>query len=388
MNDKTVKNPYFEIIKLVDELFPSTSELDYTKVSTEDLISRIEAKTEESGMQISPERIEAIRKSIRENQRFVYQRKTNLVSTIDDPGFDQNNYFVKSQVIRMKNDAFRAIHGPIDWIRMVDKDGSYSTSEFGDVETIESVVTQENVEKYLRDVLSVTCSDKDNLATSLFDISTIVVNILNHFGIRHGSSISSDTYDRVSNLVEKVVNKTIRGEGRVYPGNSDTLYQQSFERYVTDMSSYNSEIETLVKKITAIICEIALPAVEKTKEEEAERSKALEERKAKEEKKAEAREQKKAEPREPKPRQVEPRKVEPREPKKQPVVEPERLDDTIKKYESMKVLMQENAENAKELQTLIKQINELKQKLSGLEKRKSALEQKINRNNDQIRKGL
>ena len=57
MNDKTVKNPYFEIIKLVDELFPSTSELDYTKVSTEDLISRIEAKIEESGMTISPERI-------------------------------------------------------------------------------------------------------------------------------------------------------------------------------------------------------------------------------------------------------------------------------------------------------------------------------------------
>ena len=100
---------YIELIKELDEIFPPTTEFDYTKLSPDELWNKIDSFINKHGFtrQNSTDRIiqpphinaaelESLKRTIFNAQEVLYgmdhvARSGNIAN--ENHGFDQNNYF-------------------------------------------------------------------------------------------------------------------------------------------------------------------------------------------------------------------------------------------------------------------------------------------------------
>ena len=123
------KIPYFKLVKLVDQIFPSRSELDYTKITTEELVERVGEVIRSSGLDIDANKILTIQNSVRDEHRFIYGRTSNYIGNGKSPGYDQHNYYIQRSYIDMKNITLSVLTRDSRWIPLV-RDGEYYNTLF------------------------------------------------------------------------------------------------------------------------------------------------------------------------------------------------------------------------------------------------------------------
>ena len=355
--EKTKKIDYFEYIKLVDNIFPSKSKLNYLETSPEELISRFEQKLEESGLTISAEQKEKIRGLIETNQRFLYKRKTNSIGENEDASFDQNNYYVQSTVSIMRNLAMGVLLSPMfpkyTCSEMVDQ---YDTYFFGNTELIESIVNKENILNYVRDTLFLTCANDEIIKESIFSVDSVVRDIFYHFGIKTDNSYNDTAAfikvtEKVSNLI-KEANERDNIAINSYP-DQDGLY------YINKAID-KPRFEMITKEIAELLCGIAIPALAKTK---------LVEEIDEEIAKNEMDEKRKNELTE--------------EPTKEETAE-EAMRKVVKKYQRLREISEENIQLSQEFVKICNDIGEFKSALEKLETRKKEIEEKLKKNASEI----
>ncbi len=385
-------NDYFAIVKLVDQIFPSKSELNYTELTPEDLIKRLDDAVSKSGLKIDEEKLIAVKNEIRNNQKYLYNRKSNFVGNSPEETFDQKNYFIQKTVSEMRSGAIHALtsNGKSGSDYRINKGGTYNTDFFGNTELIESVVNRDTILNYVKDTLSVTCSRDESMRLLLND-SHVLGELFLHFGLSTSSySQNKEEFEQIRTILNNLVDRSSRGEGKVNDGNSDTGYLPYFDKYVTDSSYYNAKVEQAALRITDIICSIALPALDKAKQREKEEEQRRQKEQQRKEEKAKRRaEAKNNQPKEVKannqPKEVPDKASEPL-PKKQSTTTS--LEETIKKYQRLQTLITENIAYSKELDTIRQEIETLEKQLATLKSKKSSLEQKINNNENVIKRGI
>lgn len=244
---------YFELIKLIDEIFPSKKVLDYTKVKVEELVSRFNNIISKSGFSFDPQKLQIVREMIRENQKYLFGRKSNLTSE-DSRGFDQENYQIQYIISIMKNETLWNLYNAR--IHLVKQGEDYDTGYFGSLDLIKSTVTEENIMKYIEEVLSVTRPSFVRISNSQFNPSTIATDILSHFGLdcdRYFGSRNREIYSEIEQIISDLSRRSLLG---IRKTDNDYIYGQ---RALNDY-------ETGINRIKELICMVALPAVEKTEE--------------------------------------------------------------------------------------------------------------------------
>ena len=155
---------YFEFIKLINEIFPSKAKLDYTKLTANDLISRMGTIVVASGYKFSDDYLLKLEKIISAKQTSLPNR-TDPNSKKNDTEFDQYDYKVQSSISAMHTDAINRFLDFQEYKLLLDPDSEGYTANFGDLETLNELFMADNIAKYIKDVLEVTGYDKNKFLT-------------------------------------------------------------------------------------------------------------------------------------------------------------------------------------------------------------------------------
>lgn len=89
---------FFEIIDLVERVFPPKSEMNYIKISSQELVSRFNEEVEKSGFYFKEETLVRARRVISQYQDYNYNRNSVYIGARPDQdyGFDQMNYSIQN----------------------------------------------------------------------------------------------------------------------------------------------------------------------------------------------------------------------------------------------------------------------------------------------------
>jgi len=390
MIERKIAN-YFEVVDLVDRVFPPKSEIDYTTLKPRDLVDRFNEEVEKSGFYWEESLLVNVRKGIEECFEHVYGRTSNFVGISDEKQIDQNDYYIQNQLSAAKLFVIRKLAKEKDLI----VEGFVDTRRFAQIDELRPRLTRDNIKKYVEEVLTVTCEEGGRLS---LDSGVIAADILLHFGVQTRSEYR---YEKIHDQITGFIDHIRYDSNDLYGPLHEGMY---YDRAVMNKEKYNSKFYEYVHRITEAIYALIKDALDRTevrearfaeqrrKKEEQEKSlKPIEEPKKEAPKTVEQfigetfGEPKKEEPIE-EPKKEEPKTVEQfigemyGEPKKEEpsatpkVVTVSELAATKARYEEVQALMAENVQLMEELERLSKQIDEVQTRL--------------NKNNDIIRKRL
>ena len=238
---------YLKIRKAVEEAFPQTCDCDYTKLTPDRLLTIIHDSLKNAGL-LENENLKKIGDlfyQIRKIQENVYQRKSAVVGVSESKTFDQNNYFLVSQVLQMKNKIMRYF---IDEIHLygraeVKKDRITNyTPKFGANDEIEVLISREAILEYISKAFILTKEDIDGLYIDVIR-QELKKDIFYHFGIL-------DDDDVLSDLIDKCIDEA-RNSASTYTGKYNPEY--GYEGVKVDNVIFSNQLE---KKIPELVDEI------------------------------------------------------------------------------------------------------------------------------------
>ena len=238
---------YLKIRKAVEEAFPQTCDCDYTKLTPDRLLTIIHDSLKNAGL-LENENLKKIGDlfyQIRKIQENVYQRKSAVVGVSESKTFDQNNYFLVSQVLQMKNKIMRYF---IDEIHLygrteVKKDRITNyTPKFGANDEIEVLISREAILEYISKAFILTKEDNDGLYIDVIR-QELKKDIFYHFGIL-------DDDDVLSDLIDKCIDEA-KISASTYTGKYNPEY--GYEGVKVDNVIFSNQLE---KKIPELVDEI------------------------------------------------------------------------------------------------------------------------------------
>lgn len=258
------KISYIKFISLLDEILPQTTELDYTKIPPKDLIDKIKNFINTYYPNNNQSKLNKVLDDIEYNiLNNLYNKKTHVFmnATRDNPedyGFDQNNYYIKEQVLTMKRAIIRYIYGPDElllcWRKSTPPDYEEQKSylaydeKFGSVEEIREFIKRENIEKYITSTLTITKESEDG-TPGIMDTYRVAGDILNHFGLVGGGSYS-DEFKKVKKEIENILYEAMY-KSTTYKW--DYKYKGQISSAHIDMNQVQLLLKEQINKITDII---------------------------------------------------------------------------------------------------------------------------------------
>lgn len=191
---------YLKIRKAVEEAFPQTCDCDYTKLTPDRLLTIIHESLKNAGLLENEDKVKIgdLFYQIRKIQESVFQRKSAVVGVSESKTFDQNNYFLVSQVLQMKNKVMRyftdkrSLYGRAEVKK--DRITNY-TPKFGTNDEIEVLISREAILDYISKAFILTKEDIDGLHIDVLR-QELKKDILYHFGILDDDHVLSDLIDK------------------------------------------------------------------------------------------------------------------------------------------------------------------------------------------------
>lgn len=238
---------YLKIRKAVEEAFPQTCDCDYTKLTPDRLLTIIHDSLKNAGL-LENENLKKIGDlfyQIRKIQENVYQRKSAVVGVSESKTFDQNNYFLVSQVLQMKNKIMRYFIDEIHLYGRVqvknDRITNY-TPKFGANDEIEVLISREAILEYISKAFILTKEDIDGLYIDVIR-QELKKDIFYHFGIL-------DDDDVLSDLIDKCIDEA-RNSASTYTGKYNPEY--GYEGVKVDNIIFSNQLK---KEVSDIVDEI------------------------------------------------------------------------------------------------------------------------------------
>ena len=192
---------YFELVDLLERIFPPKSEFNYIKISPQDLIAKFDEEVATSGFYFKEGTLVNARNVIAEVQKITYNRHSRFLGARDDVdyGFDQNNYSIQNYLSEMKVRILSMMHNQED---LIHPGHTFGVTKLGSVEELRGRLTKQSIKEYVGQVLRASWEEKDTIRPEIY---TLVADILYHFGISNQEFLSENktseaVYDAISNL--------------------------------------------------------------------------------------------------------------------------------------------------------------------------------------------
>lgn len=238
---------YFEVVEKLEEVFPSTVRCDYTKISPEELWNKVLMFLEECNL-IFPEHImNEIERDVREVGRYVYGKSTHLTGNIGenkDLGFNQNHYFIKDNVARLKSNLMKRIYK-----RMINYSGFYAPEKFGEETIIRKHINLDNIINYITEMLTITTEKGDKFD---FNYLTLwVQQIFLYFGLEPQEEYMGfdEDFEFVYANINRLIPNSMIYHGSPRYGDFGLEYESSS----VDMSKLNANTRTAINNICQCI---------------------------------------------------------------------------------------------------------------------------------------
>lgn len=191
------QSDYFSILEVIDKIFPPIGEFDYTKISTDELITRFESKIKEIPYTIPSERIASIREEIKSKHNDIYGKIDHVSKkseSIND--FNQRNYVIQNYVSSLKNTViYKICNEYLKYLYSGEGNDQYNNFYIGNIN---------NIRKYIASTLNVTKEAADD--GYHLNWENIAKDILFHLGINPYKKESLSSSDFLINLSEKIKN--------------------------------------------------------------------------------------------------------------------------------------------------------------------------------------
>lgn len=234
---------YFSVLEELDKVLLPTTVCDYTKITPEMLWSYVNEALEKSGIatKFSAEDLKSMKKVIIGNQKELYDRKGYAgPRMLSNPGFDQNNYYIKGLLISTRNSVMRFVLTKCT----LDKSGfrvGYNAG-IGTIEEIINHIDKEKIRAHVRELFTFTKEDKDN---NLDTMSSKIANtILLYYGI--------EPKVELTDVIIKIIEDAYEGAKIYRVDATDSRYNEglynmqvlrrNLERAVDDITNYVSRI--------------------------------------------------------------------------------------------------------------------------------------------------
>lgn len=322
---------YFEVVDLIEQILPAKSELDYAKISPDDLVKRFDEAVTQSGYNFSEVDLEAARYTLRTCFENVYGRNSFLLGgkflKEPAPGYDQNNYNIQNQLSKAKSTLiYRLGNGeqlPDVW------NGTINTRLLGNVSDLRTRMTRDNIRAYISSVVTSTWENGQVIKP---EAAVLAYDILGHFGIK--TSNGSKPTEICDKLIEEIESLEFASK-RVYGIKDREGY---YEGASTIPELYSKEIEKTIDTIAGYIYDMWVASIDR----EAERERST-------------------------PITIEQEPVEEISTFEEPLVETEvsteELEEPIKKYEELQSIIQENIQLEEEIRMLKEKITAIESKI-------------------------
>ena len=245
---------FITIIKAIDELFPSKSKLDYTKVSPNELSTKVINKFRELKIEVNEEELKKI---IEEYQGLIYKKDHYVFNNYDkNRGFDQEHYFIQQTISNMKYKILQLLKTEQYGV----SNELYDIRKFGNEQEIRKEINPEKITEYIIDTLTITKEENDIYDSSTGITRIIARDILSHYGLNNNETFSEidENEEKIATLIDEVFRKT-----RVYKGDSQLIdgFEVSKSGAIQNDQKYQSEIKKATKEIIQIVSLLAEKAI-------------------------------------------------------------------------------------------------------------------------------
>lgn len=252
---------YFELVDLLERIFPPKSEFNYIKISPQDLIAKFDEEVATSGFYFKEGTLVNARNVIAEVQKITYNRHSRFLGARDDVdyGFDQNNYSIQNYLSEMKVRILSMMHNQED---LIHPGHTFGVTKLGSVEELRGRLTKQSIKEYVGQVLRASWEEKDTIRPEIY---TLVADILYHFGISNQEFLSENktseaVYDAISNLEFK---------SRDFHGPMHHDGGQVFaDSATTNLERYEKIVEETINNITEAVFAVIRDTLDKVEEEE------------------------------------------------------------------------------------------------------------------------
>lgn len=242
-----MQKKYFEVVKKLEEVFPSTVRCDYTQISPDELWNKVLMFLEECNLRFSEHIMNKLERDVREVGRNVYGKYTHLMSNITakkDLGFDQNHYFIKDNVARLKSELMKRIYE-----RMITYSESYAPEKFGEESIIRNHISLDSIINYITEMLTITAEKGDNFSFNY--TMAWAQQIFLYFGLELQEEYLD--FDKDYEFILSSISRLIP-DSRIYHGNPRYGdFGTEYESASVDMSKLSANTKATINKISQCI---------------------------------------------------------------------------------------------------------------------------------------
>lgn len=256
---------YFDVVDVIDRALLPKSQQDYTEMTVENIINKFNEEIQKSGFYFKEESLLSARKTIEYYFANVYGRKSNFLGG-RSKDIDQNNYFIQNQLSIAKSLIIKNLTNS-EGLISAEYTGIIDAKELGSLEELRQRMTRENIEEYVRSVMTCSWEERDTIRS---DANALTNDILLHFGIK-----TNDHFDRDSQEFKRLKSMIISftDSSRTYygPRSKEGYYQRS----ETKQEDYEKFIEDTIRQMTDYIHSVLKDSLDKTEELEERRKREM-----------------------------------------------------------------------------------------------------------------
>lgn len=352
---------YIEIVKMLDEILPATTCLDYTQVLPEELWAKVDNLLLTIGLKddFLIKEIEVLKDSVLSIQRINYNKKTTVIQNSNqdkDYGFNQNNYWIKNKVFEIRKQIMDFIIDKSYFeYAMASTEGSAYGERIGNIEEIEDFIQPVRIRNYVTEILTMSKEKNDKYRLEPY---MIVKEILTHYGIQK----EEYNIDKVEQYLANVLTDTV-----IYiNAHSESGRQPTVKEQEEKINTCINKISTCMERLTEICLNKSRQLQRKTEtvvsqkiEQPQQSEKITEEKEVTEIKEYTV------------PERIEEKTIEKQEESTIPIKE---INDMMGSYNRLYELVEKNRNMMEEIQQM--------------EKRRIEIEAEIKKNNEELRNGI
>lgn len=252
---------YVKIMKELDLVLPQTTQLDYTKVTKEELWDRIYNYLDKvvTLAWIEEETLEELKGLIRQYDVYGIKTRQLYPKEEDYATFDQNNYYIKQMVNSLREKVIKIICEDRGFHH--NDDACYGIA-IGTVDEISEFVSYKSIEKNIRNLLTYTKEKHDRIRINDFGI---VDEIFLYYGLDEASyngcynKVIDDAKEKIRYMLANAIIDSYRLYGEY--GNYHSVTQ--------NLETANKMIAQTIKPIVDIVFKLASSKLNERKELEA-----------------------------------------------------------------------------------------------------------------------
>jgi len=214
MYDEEWYPDYFSVIKVIDKIFPPIQDVDYTKISSEELVNRFKSMIGETKLNVSPKIINNLCIMLNDRQSKLYGKRTSILGNLNsrkEHRFDQKNSSIQYCVSAMKVEVIKEVVLPFYNNSLFCNNLGFNTRLMGGINKIKIETAKEKITEYVSKILDLTIEDNDS--TKYHNFYYICIDILLHFGINIfseyslGNSKFSATPSELNNIIKNAIDR-------------------------------------------------------------------------------------------------------------------------------------------------------------------------------------